>query len=610
MMRQMRENTKWIMLVTALAFVGLMVFQWGMDITGQSGLSIGEIGSVNGTPVPYETWNETYQSLFNQVQLSQEDPVTSQQTRDIEDAAWDEIVNQLLIQQELERRGIVVTDEELLTAARFSPPPEFQTNPAFLTDGLFDIQKYQAFLASPTVDDLTLLQLEAYYRSVIPQNKLMRQVTSDIYFTDAAVWQEYQDRNEKISVSYVALNPAQRVDDSAVTVTSDEVREYYDDHEDEFALPAQATVRAVILDKTPTPEDTLAMGALAAELRQEIIDGADFEDVLGRTGVGTGSGDLGWFTRDLMPEEFSDVAFAATVGELTEPVRTTFGYHLIEVQDEAEDSVQARHILIPFVRTEESELALYTLADSLEVLGESRTIAEAASTLTLAVETAFLSTDFAFVAGAGQVGEGADWAFEEALEPGDVSPVLETRQAFYMLELVELREAGVISLADATGSIEQTVKAAKKVERAQEEGEEIAAQVRGGADLTAIAEEKGLEVQMAGPYARVDFVPGMGQLNAAVGAGFGLNIEDVSGPVAANNNVFIIELTEYFGPDSTAFVVERLPLRDEMLGLAQQTRLQEWLQSLRDVARIIDQRDEVLNADPADAQQPFGGFGF
>jgi peptidyl-prolyl cis-trans isomerase D len=609
MMRQMRENTKWIMLVTALAFVGLMVFQWGMDITGQSGFSIGEIGSVNGTPVPYEAWNNTYQSIFNQVQLSQEDPVTGQQIRDIEDAAWDEIVNQLLIQQELERRGIVVTDGELLAAARFNPPPELRTNPAFLTDGFFDIQKYQAFLASPTVDDLTLLQLEAYYRSVIPQNKLMRQVTSDIYFTDAAVWQEYQDRNEKISVSYVALNPAQRVDDSAVTVTSDEVREYYDDHEDEFALPAQATVRAIILDKTPTPEDTLAMGALAAELRQEIIDGADFEDVLGRSGVDAGSGDLGWFTRDLMPEEFSDVAFAAAVGELTEPVRTTFGYHLIEVQDEAEDSVQARHILIPFVRTEESELALYTLADSLEALGESRTIAEAASTLTLAVETAFLSTDFAFVVGAGQVGEGADWAFEEALV-GDVSPVLETRQAFYMLELVELREAGAISLADATGSIEQTVKAAKKVERAQEEGEEIVAQVRGGADLAAIAEEKGLEVQMAGPYARVDFVPGMGRLNAAVGAGFGLNIEDVSSPVAANNNVFIIELTEYFGPDSTAFVVERLPLRDEMLGLAQQTRLQEWLQGLRDVARIIDRRDEVLNADPADAQQPIGGFGF
>ena len=609
MMRQMRENTKWIMMITATAFVGLMVFQWGMDITGQGGLTIGEIGSVNGRPVMYDKYNNTYSSLLNQIQVSQEDPITSQQIRDIEDAAWDEVVTQLLIEQELERRGILVTDEELLTAARFSPPPAYQNEPLFLTDGFFDIQKYQAFLASPTIDDVTLFQLEAYYRDVIPRSKLMRQVSSDIYFTDAAVWDEYRNRNEMISVRYLALNPAQRVADSDVAVTAQEVEEYYDDHEEEFALPAQATVRAVIIDKAPTPEDTLAMGELAAELRQEIMDGADFEDVLVRPGVGTGSGDLGWFTRGLMPESFSDVAFAATVGEITEPVRTPFGYHLIEVQDQTEDSVQARHIVIPFVRTEESELALYTLADSLEALGESRTIADAALTLTLAVETAYLSTEFAFVAGAGQVGEGADWAFEEALV-GDVSPVLETRQAFYMLELVALREAGAISLADATGSIEQTVRAAKKVEKAKDEGEEIVAQVRAGADLATIAEEKSLEVQVAGPYARVDFVPGMGRLNAAVGAGFGLNIGDVSGAVAANNNVFIIELNEYFAPDSTVFEAERLLLRDEMLGLAQQTRLQEWLQGLRDVARIIDKRDEVLNTDPVDAQQPFGGFGF
>ena len=609
MMRQMRENTKWIMMVTATAFVGLMVFQWGMDITGQGGLTIGEIGSVNGRPVMYDTYNNTYSSLLNQIQVSQEDPITSQQIRDIEDAAWDEVVTQLLIQQELERRGILVTDEELLTAARFSPPPAYQNEPLFLTDGFFDIQKYQAFLASPTIDDVTLFQLEAYYRDVIPRSKLMRQVSSDIYFTDAAVWDEYRNRNEMISVRYLALNPAQRVADSDVAVTAQEVEDYYDDHEEEFALPAQATVRAVIIDKAPTPEDTLAMGELAAELRQEIMDGADFEDVLGRPGVGTGSGDLGWFTRGLMPESFSDVAFAATVGEITEPVRTPFGYHLIEVQDQTEDSVQARHIVIPFVRTEESELELYTLADSLEALGESRTIADAALTLTLAVETVYLSTDFALVAGAGLIGEGADWAFEEALV-GDVSPVLETRQAFYMLELVALREAGAISLADATGSIEQTVRAAKKVEKAKDEGEEIVAQVRAGADLATIAEEKSLEVQVAGPYARVDFVPGMGRLNAAVGAGFGLNIGDVSGAVAANNNVFIIELNEYFAPDSTVFEAERLLLRDEMLGLAQQTRLQEWLQGLRDLARIIDKRDEVLNADPVDAQQPIGGFGF
>jgi peptidyl-prolyl cis-trans isomerase D len=604
MMRQMRNNTKWIMLVTAFAFVGLMVFQWGMDITGQSGLSIGEIGSVNGTPVSYDAFNQTYRSLFDEIQASQEDPVTTQQVSDLEDAAFDEVVNQILIRQELRRRGIVVTNEELLTAARFSPPPEFQTSPAFQTDGVFDIQKYQTFLSSPTIDDLMLLQLEMYYRDVIPRTKLMRQVSSDLYFTNAALWDEYRDRNERISVNFVTLNPAQRVSDEGISVTPAEVRQYYEDHEEEFALPAQATVRAVVLDKTPTPEDSVAMGVIAAEMRQEIRDGADFEDMFGRPGVGAGSGELGWFTRDRMPAPFSDAAFAAEVGEITGSVRTTFGYHLIEVQDHAEDSVQARHIVVPFTRTEESELELLTLADSVEALGESRTLQEAALALNLPVETAYLTPEFAFVAGAGQAGEGADWAFEEGLV-GDVSIVFETRQAFYMLELVELREEGAISREDATSSIEQTVRVIKKVEQAKSEGEEIVAQIRAGTNLAAVAEQKNLEVREAGPYARLDFVPGIGRLNAAVGAGFGLNIGDVSGAVEADNNVFIIELADYFPADSLAFEGERVALRDQLLGIEQQNRLQEWLLGLREVARIVDRRDEVLNVDPEDVQQQF-----
>jgi len=285
-------------------------------------------------------------------------------------------------------------------------------------------------------------------------------------------------------------------------------------------------------------------------------------------------------------------------------VRTTFGYHLIEVQDHAEDSVQARHIVVPFTRTEESELELLTLADSVEALGESRTLQEAALALNLPVETAYLTPEFAFVAGAGQAGEGADWAFEEGLV-GDVSIVFETRQAFYMLELVELREEGAISREDATSSIEQTVRAIKKVEQAKSEGEEIVAQIRAGTNLAAVAEQKNLEVREAGPYARLDFVPGIGRLNAAVGAGFGLNIGDVSGAVEADNNVFIIELADYFPADSLAFEGERVALRDQLLGIEQQNRLQEWLLGLREVARIVDRRDEVLNVDPEDVQQQF-----
>ena len=599
MMRQMRENTKWIMLITAMAFVGLMVFQWGMDITGSSGLSVGEIGSVNGVPVSYEEYNSTYSRLLDQVQNSQEDPVTSQQINDIEDAAWDEVVNQALIRQELRRRGIEVTDEEIRNAARFSPPPELRLSPAFQTDGAFDIQKYHDFLSSPTIDDRVLLQLENYYREIIPRNKLLRQVSSDVYVSDAALWQDYRDRNERISVRYISLNPGQRIADSLVTVAPAEVEEYYDENRDEFAIPAQAPVKVVVLDKAPTAADTAAAGETAAELRQEIRDGVDFEEILARPRISTGSGDLGWFTEDRMVPEFSAAAFTAAKGDITEPVRTSFGYHIIELQDKAADSIKARHILVPFERTDDSELELLTLADSLEGLGESRTFEQAVEILDLQMENATLSPDFAFVIGAGQVGEGADWAFEEAL-PGDVSPVFETIQAFYMLELIEVREAGFISLQDATAAIEQEVRSRKKLEMAKAEGEEVVAEIREGASMDDVAERRDLQIRDAGPYGRWDFVPGLGRLNAAVGAGFGLYQGQVSNVVEANNNAFILAQVDYIAADTTLFEEERLAQRLQMVANVQQTRLQDWLQGLRAAARIVDRRDEVLNADPAD----------
>ena len=142
MMRQMRENTKWIMLVTALAFVALMVFEWGMDITGRSAGGLGEIGKVNGIPVMYEDYQATYRQLYDQAQESQEQPLTSQQNRDLEDAAFDQVVNRILIEEELERRGIDVSDEEILQAARYSPPADvralFQGEQGFdLHGGIF-----------------------------------------------------------------------------------------------------------------------------------------------------------------------------------------------------------------------------------------------------------------------------------------------------------------------------------------------------------------------------------------------------------------------------------------------------------------------------------------
>ena len=123
-MRQMRDNVKWIMALTAITFVGLMVFGWGMDITGRSGTQAtgGEIGRVNGDPITYEEWSNAYRSNYDLAQR-QGGTITAAQNKQIEDQTWNQLVMQKLVGQELEKRGIDVSDSEIRQAARFAPPP-------------------------------------------------------------------------------------------------------------------------------------------------------------------------------------------------------------------------------------------------------------------------------------------------------------------------------------------------------------------------------------------------------------------------------------------------------------------------------------------------------
>ncbi|MGY8778953.1 MAG: SurA N-terminal domain-containing protein, partial [Longimicrobiales bacterium] len=223
MMRQMREATKPIMLLAAIAFVGLMVFEWGMDASGQSGGGLGAIGSVNGDPVMYESYMAAYRQIYDQVQRSQEELISTQQNADIEDAAFDEVVNQLLILQELDRRGIAVTNQEISEAAQFQPPDYLR--PQFLDEaGNLDLAGYQSFLVSLPPEQLLIL--EAYYRDVIPRGKLLRQVSSGIFASDAELWQEYRDQSEQVEIQYVPMNPANRYADTDFTVTDAEVEAY------------------------------------------------------------------------------------------------------------------------------------------------------------------------------------------------------------------------------------------------------------------------------------------------------------------------------------------------------------------------------------------------
>jgi peptidyl-prolyl cis-trans isomerase D len=615
-MRQMRENTKWIMLITALAFVALMVFEWGMDATGRSGAQMtgGEIGRVEGEPVTYEEYMAAYRNLYNQQQAAMGgQSISTAMNRQIEERAWQQVVSDKLIRRELKRRGITVTNDEIRQAARSVPPAEFMSNPMFLTDGQFDMNKYTQFLASPAVDNQLLLQLEAYYRDIIPRSKLYFQVVAGTHLTDGDLWQMFRDANETASVRFLAFDPNLLVPDEAVTVTDQEIRRWYNEHQKDLQRSAQASVRFIAISKAPTAADSAAVRARVDSLRTAILNGADFGEAARAMSADSASavngGELTIRRGQTVPE-FDEAAFSRPVGQVGEPVRTMYGWHLLRVDSRDGDSAVVRHILIPIERTLESEDALLARADSMDALAESRSLDEIAQTFGLTPSEATFSEDFPVIALIGPVDEGADWAFKEQPATGDVSPVLENDDVFYLLELTGRTPAGTIPLEEARNAIRTRLMTEKKLERTRQTANQALEQLNRGATMEQVAQSMNVALQEQGPFTRGDNVPGLGQVNAAIGTAFGLQPGERSGVVEANEMLYIIESTGRTYADEEQFRAQLPFLRQQTLASLQNQRWNQFLAALEEEADIVDARAQVLRPASSQPQPARGGFGF
>jgi peptidyl-prolyl cis-trans isomerase D len=602
MMRQMREKTKWVMIIVAVAFVGLMVFEWGMDISGTSvATQTGELGRVNGEPVPYEAYSLAYQQIYDQVraqaggvQLSRE------QIREIEDRAFNEVVNDILLRQEMRRRDIRVSDREIVQAAQWIPHPDLMQNEIFLTDGQFDISKYQQFLTGPAANEQLLLQLEDYYRSTIPRSKLIRQITSGLYMSDAELWQLWRDQNETATVDYVMLNVSVLVPGD-VGVTDREVRNYYDEHREQFTRPARARVNLAYISKAANAADTVAALQTAEELREEILSGGDFAAVAARESDDIGSRDLGGrlgsFGRGSMPDAFTEVAFSMPIGELSEPVQTEFGYHLIQVHERTDDQVDASHILISYEPSDAALDVLYSRADSLESLAERGGVERAAGAVNAEYRTGVvIAEDQPYVSGVGSAIEGLEWIQDQqvAVEPVEVSPVFETAESFYLVTEEAYSPPGTIPFEEASQEARRLLIVERKLAEARRIGEQMVAEVRGGKPLETAATEKGLTVETVGPITRLGFNPTFGQSNAVIGSAFGVPIGEVSDVVGTPGGLFVIRPVERETADRAEFEAQKEQLRQAALFQLQQDALARWMEDLRRNADILDRRNEML----------------
>ncbi|MEJ2237787.1 MAG: peptidyl-prolyl cis-trans isomerase [Gemmatimonadales bacterium] len=598
----MRASAKWIMFAVALAFVGWMVFDVGMDVGGRGGGAVSNVVlHVNGNKVDYQTF-------YGRVRLAQEQQrsngaalTTLDELRDLEDQVVQSFVQAYALADEYSRRGITVSDREIADAMRNQPLPEFIQEPTFQTDGQFDLAKYQRYLEAAGTD--FQLAIQARYQEELPRIKLYERLVGDVFLSDHQLWTIYQDENDSVAVRIVTILPQAVVSDTEVDVTDAEIAAYYNEHREDYERPAVAYTSFAKVSRIPSATDSAAALVRAREILAELRAGADFAEVAARESSDSVSrqngGDLGEAARGQHVTAFTEAALALRPGQISEPVLTDFGYHIIKLHSKGADTYHASHILISVELEGDHLVAVESRGDSLDMYAAEQedptALDSVASTLGIPVRTAD-----PLVEGSGLRVDGyfvpdvAVWAFD-ALE-GETSHVIESERAYYVFRLDSLKPAGVRPLGEVRESVTFEATLARKWEKAEELAAAVKEDLDGGLSLEAAAEKHGLTATDLPMFSRQSPSPALGDAPRTAGAAFGLEVGETGGPIRSQHALFFVQPTDRQEADSSAFAAGIDAYRDRILMAARSARVQLALSAIIENAEVDDLRREVAQA--------------
>ncbi|HWA59429.1 MAG TPA: peptidyl-prolyl cis-trans isomerase [Gemmatimonadales bacterium] len=588
--------------VAAAVFAVLMIVflltsvDW-RQVTGGSRTSV---GSIDGVTVQLRAYQAMVQQQTENQQRQTGRSLSAEEIEQIRNDVWEQLIQQQALEREYRERHLTVTSDEIAAAIQTSPPNEVLSSPTFQTDGKFDPAKYQRWLRSAEGAQVIPL-LEAQYRDEIRRSKLFRVVTADVYVSDPALWQAWQDANEKVTIELVTIDPRRAVPDSAVHLTDADVRKYYDTHRDEFKRPETAYLSYVALLRAPDASDSAAARTRALELRKEIVDGSPFEEVAKRessdTVSGARGGDLGEFGKGAMDPAFEKAAFSLPIGTVSEPVLSQFGYHLIKVESRTATKVKARHILIPIEITGTHRDQLDARADSLEALGADKldpaALDTAARVLGLHVGQAQpLQKGGRVQVGLQVIPDAGIWAFQA--RPGETGRIIELSYAYFLFRLDSLQQEGIPPFEQIKQSVQVAAANDRKKELAKGVAADLTKRIAEGSTLTQAATALGLPHSDLGPFTRINpAIPNP----LVVGAAFGIEPGKTSGLIDTEDGMFVLRVIKREPADSAEYQKGIDEFRARQIRLATQDRVRNYLAALRKAAKVTDHRAEIFRTE-------------
>jgi parvulin-like peptidyl-prolyl isomerase len=471
--------------------------------------------------------------------------------------------------------------------------------PAFMTDGVFDYAKYQQFFSDPSVDEQLLLQIEAYYRDVLPRARLSQMLQQGGSVSDAELWREFRDRNETATVTFatVPADPGLQVE-----VPEAEMRSYYRDHIDDYERPATATLSIVNFPTTPGKRDTAYARSLADSIRASILNGSKtFAEAAAESSTDAGSrdngGQIGRFGPGQLIPTFEDATANLAVDDVSEPILSPQGFHLLQVTERTGDTTAVSHILIPIELSPDGEDELFDLMDEFEGVALIDGLAKAADSVGVPIATDVTVTEgFDFVPGAGALGVAVDWALDPLNPLDEVSEYFQNATGYHMIEVSGRVPAGTYTFDEVRDQIREALAVDRRRGARLEEARDQWATLPDGLALEEAADRLGWEIGTAGPFNRQQFANGLGRNTEAVGAAFAAPLGQTVGPVDAGESVVFLRVDGRTEANPEMFVAVREQLRSQLQMQEAQANVTEWIDGLRETATIVDRRDRLNQA--------------
>jgi peptidyl-prolyl cis-trans isomerase D len=597
MMTQLREYSKIFIVILAVAFIGLMVFDWGMDYLGlRQRPNI--VGKVNGKKLTYEMFSDQFQQLYQaERQRNSDQELPENQVEMMRDQVWEQFIQRVLFEEEMKKLDITVTDSEIVFQIRNFPLQEIKKNPAFQTNGQFDWNKYYASFSNP---NMPWNQIEEFYRQQLPFEKLQNIITSTVRVSDSEIESEFADNNLKARVAYIEI-PFTRFRISDQQVSDKQLAEYYAEHRDEYKQEETRQLDYVSFPLTPTKSDTERVLREFDEIRSRLAAGEDFNKLADEysedPGKSTNHGRYDFFERGTMVKPFEDASFNGKIGELVGPVETQYGLHLIKIEDKriqnGKEQVKVSHILLkvtagPSTREQVDYKASLFLDEAREEGFE-----KAAEKNKYPIQnTGDIYRTAKFIPGFGRNYQIFNFAFKN--KTGALSDIVYTDQGMAVFKLSVIKKEGIRPLTEVKTLVLNAVRLESQKERAREFSKKIQAELDRNISFRQIAASDTANIvrmDTTGDFTMKSTIPGLGYDQTFNALAFSIQPGQASREIESNRGIYWQLLLAKSGFDSTAYASQKESIRQRLLVQKRNQAFTNWYEFLKSKADIEDNRN-------------------